>query len=181
MCRKTNLDSQYSQDQIFSNFNKLSKALAKGSSCLRVYSSQTYTKNMLFVSASHLHIIQKPVMVSASIVGTQWFNSIFWKFWIIQHHSQSLNMNTLLMKRNRYNTKLKSFGLATVVPLEKELWLSPFVNIHISFPLIQLLLHKDHWTAQVRQHQYIINRIARQILLRAMSRDNILSACETES
>lgn len=84
------------------------------------------------------------------------------------------------MKRCRYNLKLKILEPDLAILLPGTLALSFYQHPHF-FPLDTVTAAQAPLTAQVRQHQYIINRIARQILLKATARDNILGACETES
>lgn len=87
------------------------------------------------------------------------------------------------MKGYRYNPKLKSFGprLSYSTAIGKGTPALTFCQHPHFFLFDTVTAAQRPATVQVRQHQYIINKIARQILLRATSRDNILSACETES
>lgn len=79
--------------------------------------------------------------------------------------------------------KIKNFGarLSYITATGKGTLALSFCQHPHFFPLDAVTAAQAPLTAQVRQHQYIINRIARQILLKATARDNILGACETES
>lgn len=87
------------------------------------------------------------------------------------------------MKRCRYNLKLKSLKarLSYSTATGKGTLALSFCQHPHFFPLDTVTAAQAPLTAQVRQHQYITNRIARQILLIATARNNILSACETDS
>lgn len=87
------------------------------------------------------------------------------------------------MKRYRYNPKLQSFEsrLSDSTATGKGTLALPFYQHPHFFPFDTVTAAQTPLTVQVRQHQHIINMTARQILLRTTVRDNILSACETES
>lgn len=92
---------------------------------LSIYKFKTYivTKHILLLSASHFYIIQKSVMVCASIVGTHWFTNHYPErlIWFTNHYTERL---IHFLRKDSKIQKVLATDSGILLPLEKAPWLS---------------------------------------------------------